>query len=126
MAVVQDTLLHVGKKNNEVSVHCIGKQKIQTLNRVFRGIDRPTDVLSFPTEALFDTEDQTDSGDLFLCPEYITKQAKRFGTSYKEEFFRMLIHGVLHLEGYDHEKKSDAKKMFTVQEQLLVTALKKK
>jgi len=118
-------LVYLGKKKNEVSVHCVGKQKIQTLNRVFRGIDRPTDVLSFPAEALFGTEDVTDSGDLFLCPAYIAKQAKRFETSYKEEFFRMLIHGVLHLEGYDHEKKTDAKKMFAVQERLLTTALKK-
>ena len=124
-AVIDHTLKHLKKETKEVSIHCIGEQRMKTLNTVFRGIKRPTDVLSFPTEHMFDGMEERDSGDLFLCPQYIQKQAKKFGTSYKEEFLRMLMHGVLHLEGFDHEKKSDATKMFSVQEKILGQVIKK-
>ncbi|HBB37539.1 MAG: putative rRNA maturation factor [Candidatus Magasanikbacteria bacterium GW2011_GWD2_43_18] len=116
---VDTTLNMIDHVSREVSVHCVGEQRMRTLNREFRDIDRPTDVLSFPTEDTFSGETQTDSGDIFLCPKYIAKQAKRFGTTYKEECTRMLIHGVLHLHGYDHVKKKDAEDMFRVQEKIL-------
>jgi len=80
---------------------------MRQLNRQHRGLDRATDVLSFSL------------GDIFLCPSYIRRQARRFGVSYQEECTRTLIHGILHLTGYDHATQRQAKKMFGLQEKLL-------
>lgn len=115
--VVARTLAHIGNTGVDVSIHTVGKQRIRTLNRLFRGIDRPTDVLSFPANDVPQNND-IDAGDVFVCPEYIQKQAKRFEVSFQEEFDRMLIHGILHLRGYDHVTKKQAKRMFAIQEHL--------
>jgi probable rRNA maturation factor len=105
-----------------VSVHLVGERKMRSLNKLHRRIDRPTDVLSFATheEGVWSVGD--DWGDIFLCPAYIKAQAKRFDVTFKQEMKRMIIHGMLHLLGYDHEKKDDAAVMFGLQEQLLNTA----
>ncbi|MBT3817415.1 MAG: rRNA maturation RNase YbeY [Candidatus Magasanikbacteria bacterium] len=108
------------KKTGDVSVHCIGDTRMQTLNRIYRGKNKPTDVLSFALqEGMWGGESTDELGDIFISIPYIKRQAKRMSVSYKQEFRLMLIHGVLHLLGYDHEKKSDAKKMFALQEELL-------
>ena len=113
--VALGALAYVNEPDLDVSVHAVGEQRMQTLNRLFRGIDRPTDVLSFPTN---DTpqKDDIDAGDIFICPSYVRKQAKRFSVPFEEEMDRMLIHGILHLRGYDHVTKKQANKMFSMQE----------
>jgi len=109
------TLDYLQEAHIDVSVHAVGTQRIHTLNRLFRGIDRPTDVLSFPTTDK-PKKDDIDAGDIFICPSYVRKQAKRFSVTFEEEMDRMLIHGILHLRGYDHVTKKQAKKMFSMQE----------
>ncbi len=106
------------KKKGHVSVHTVSKQTIRRLNRVYRGKDSVTDVLSFSVDDEQKGEDH-DWGDLFLCEDQVLKQAKEFSISFEEEFFRMLAHGMLHLFGYDHEEKKDADVMFPLQEKLL-------
>ncbi len=108
-------LSYLKEPHIDVSVHAVGEKRMRTLNRLFRGLDRPTDVLSFP---ISDTpnKDDIDAGDIFICPTYIEKQAKRFNVPFQEEIDRMLIHGILHLRGYDHVTKAQAKKMFALQE----------
>lgn len=116
----------------EASIHFVGEQKIKTLNRQYRGVNRPTDVLSFPTQEGKRNKGPAypaakgDMGDLFLCVPFVVQQAKRFGVSPLEEARRMVIHGVLHLFGYDHMTSSDAKKMFPLQEAILKRALFRK
>jgi len=122
-SVVMATVHHLGSSKKDVSVHCVGEKKMRTMNRLFRGIDRPTDVLSFPSESMVPGYEIDDSGDIFLCSQYIERQAKRFDVPYKEEYYRMLIHGVLHLNGYDHEKPIHAKRMFSLQEDILAKVL---
>ncbi|HYE59791.1 MAG TPA: rRNA maturation RNase YbeY [Candidatus Kapabacteria bacterium] len=115
------TLRVCRKYGHELSVHCVGEKKIRTLNRTYRGLDRPTDVLSF--SALegdkVGIEAAEEVGDIFLCIPYIQRQAKRLGVPYREELTRMLIHGILHAVGYDHMEKKDAEKMFSLQEAIL-------
>jgi probable rRNA maturation factor len=118
-AVIKTTLSKLGEPDLDVSVHCVGNTKMRTLNRIFRGSDRPTDVLSFPTEDKIHGEISEDAGDIFLCTAYIRSQAKRFDVTFQEEIDRMLVHGVLHLRGYDHVTKKQANKMFTLQESVL-------
>lgn len=100
-----------------VSVHIVGRTKMQQLNTIYRGVAAPTDVLSFETGEQWSSE--IDLGDIFLCQPYIQAQAKRFGVTAVEEASRMLVHGVLHLLGYDHMKEADAVQMFKKQETYL-------
>ena len=76
---------------------------MKELNKKYRRKNRETDVLSFPGEK---------EGEVIICPSVVKKNAKNFGSSFKSELVRILIHGILHLLGYDHEKsKKEAIKM---------------
>jgi probable rRNA maturation factor len=118
--VIQSTLTRIKRIDTSLSVHLVGEHRIRTLNRTYRGIDTPTDVLSFGTESRVPIKGSVcDMGDLFLCPGYIKRQARRFGVSFRQEMARMLVHGILHLHGYDHVKKKEATEMFSLQESIL-------
>ncbi|MRI83253.1 MAG: rRNA maturation RNase YbeY [Nitratiruptor sp.] len=73
---------------------------IQRLNRQFRSIDRPTDVLSFPLEAT----PGAPLGSIVISADRVVEAARRFGHSPEEELLLLFIHGLLHLLGYDHEQ----------------------
>ncbi len=98
----------------EVSVTLTDSEKIQSLNLRFRGIDAPTDVLSFP---LFDFEGETDEppvdeiqnmlGDIVLNLERTWAQAEEYGHSFEREAAFLTVHSMLHLLGYDHETGED-------------------
>ena len=107
------------KKQGVVSVHFIGDQKMQRLNSMYRGKDNTTDVLSFSMQEgeKFPGE-QDDLGDIFISVPQIHKQAKAYAVTYRSEIIRMMIHGTLHLLGYDHIKKKEAEEMFRIQEEL--------
>ena len=103
--ILQDTAFQrLPEQFNEVSVLFTDDPSIHTLNLSYRGKDKPTDVLSFPQE-----EEWTDGlhspslGDLVISTQTARRQAKQFGVSYRKEVLRLLIHGLLHLAGYDHE-----------------------
>ncbi|MBA1394916.1 rRNA maturation RNase YbeY, partial [Lactobacillus sp. XV13L] len=91
--------------------------------------DHPTDVISFAIEdgtdgldlAAFtgDADFQEDIGDLFLCPSVIRQHSEEYGTGWKREFGYTLVHGFLHLNGYDHIEPAEAKKMFGIQGKVL-------
>lgn len=89
----------------EISILFIGDQEIRDLNQRFRGIDRSTDVLSFPQ--LFEGQPETLEtlilGDVAISLETALAQTKKHGLSLEEELSLLLIHGILHLLGYDHE-----------------------
>lgn len=121
--LVQSILEGLGQRQAEVSIHCIGLRAMRNLNRIHRGFDRPTDVLSFATEDAVRGMKTGDRGDIFLCVPYIARQAKHFAVPYREEWVRMLIHGLLHILGYDHARQKDAEKMFDLQERLLTRSL---
>ena len=84
-------------------------REIHALNRQYRGKDKPTDVLSFP---LADTLQPALLGDVIISLETAARQAQRRGHSLREELQTLLIHGILHLLGYDHEiSRSEAMRM---------------
>ena len=85
------------KKEQDISVAVVGTARMRELNRVYRGKDYPTNVLSFKG-------DELGLGEIVLCPQIIRKDAVRYGITEKEEFARALVHGVLHVLGYEHEK----------------------
>ncbi|MBR2621198.1 MAG: rRNA maturation RNase YbeY [Clostridia bacterium] len=108
---IAETLAYEQYNNDaEVSVTLTDSEGIQDLNLRFRGIDAPTDVLSFP---LFDFEGETDEppvdeiqnmlGDIVLNLERTTAQAQEYGHSFEREAAFLTVHSMLHLLGYDHE-----------------------
>lgn len=91
----------------EVSVTFTDNNGIQTLNRDFRGIDRPTDVLSFPLTDYESDECPIDEpelslGDIVISLERASEQAEEFGHSFEREVAFLTVHSMLHLLGYDH------------------------
>ncbi|MDA8088676.1 MAG: rRNA maturation RNase YbeY [Nitrospiraceae bacterium] len=111
---------------------------MKTLNRSFRGKDKPTDVLSFP----FHEQDELKRPDLYrsgiqgekipfilgeivICPEVAAKNAALYGASIMEEMRRLLVHGFLHLLGYDHEKGEALARRMRTKERQLINALER-
>lgn len=104
----------------EVSVTLVDNEGIHALNRTYRNVDRPTDVLSFP---LFDEAGEngkTVLGDIVLSLERAREQAEAYGHAFEREVAFLCVHSVLHLLGYDHETSpEDEKDMFARQEAVL-------
>lgn len=109
------------RRLTEVSLRFVSLSEIHALNKRYRRKDKPTDVLSFgltdqmPVGSKKSTE-PIELGDLVICPAYAKAEAKRRGIEWREELVRLIIHGVLHLSGYDHETLKDEQKMFSLQE----------
>ena len=103
-------------EEKEVSLILVDLEEIHRMNKEYRGIDRPTDVISFEED---DEEDENYLGDIFICVEKVYEQAKSYGHSNEREFAFLLIHGILHLSGYDHIEKEDEVIMFAKQDEIL-------
>lgn len=111
----------------------VNADEIQALNRDTRGIDKVTDVLSYPTienikaqkltaEKFFIDmeEDKLSIGSIVICKEQMLKQAKEYGNSAERELYYLLVHGILHLLGYDHIEEADKKEMRLQEEKILL------
>lgn len=105
-----------GVENGEVSITLTNNAYIHELNRQYRGIDRPTDVLSFALNESEEPEvtggaDINVLGDLVISVERAEEQAKDFGHSVKREMAFLTVHGMLHLLGYDHMEEEERLEM---------------
>ena len=105
-------------------------RKIQEINKEYRGIDKATDVLSFPMFekdeldekiAKKDFENEDILGDIVISVEKVKEQAIEYGHSFERELSYMLVHGFYHLMGYDHIKEEDKKIMRPIEEKILET-----
>ena len=108
--------------NLEFNVIIINNEEIHKINKEYRGIDRPTDVISFALEDYKDIKYENDYrvlGDLYISIDKVKEQAKEYGHSEKRELAFLAVHGLLHLLGYDHMEKEDEKVMFSKQELIL-------
>ena len=107
----------------EVSVTLVDNLRIHELNLEHRGIDRPTDVLSFPMfDEDFDDGELCILGDIVISLEQAKKQAEEYGHSFERETAFLTVHSMLHLLGYDHEEgKAEESEMFEKQEEILKT-----
>ena len=96
---------HLDCRNKEVSILLTEDKYIRRLNQEFRSIDQSTDVLSFPQNADEDPciPEKIILGDIAVSLDIAKVQAKEHGLDFKEEVILLLIHGILHLLGYDHE-----------------------
>lgn len=114
-----------GKPNFEkyhVSCILVNDDLIHEINRTYRGIDRPTDVISFAflddDEGLVDAP-IIDLGEIIISVDRAKKQAEEYGHSLDREMNFLFIHGLLHLLGYNHETKEDEEVMFSLQKEIL-------
>jgi probable rRNA maturation factor len=101
-----------GAKLNALSITFVGPARMRTLNLEHLGHDRPTDVLAFGMTLV---------GDVYVCPAVAVRDAKHFGSTPKDEVRRLVIHGILHVLGYDHPDGNHrtASAMWHVQERHL-------
>lgn len=109
-------------KNAEVSVMLTNDDAVHALNREYRGVDRPTNVLSF---AALDDEDEpiVDPmllGDIVVAFETTEREAAEQNKSPEEHFFHLIVHGVLHLIGYDHVEDADAEVMEALETRIMI------
>lgn len=116
----------LGLRRAELSILLAGPERTRALNRQWRGVDRTTDVLSFPlyrTPAEFPAEGGFPLGDVVINPSRAAEQARRFGVSLRVEMRRLLIHGILHLAGYDHEGSAYKRRKMEALERELMEGL---
>lgn len=114
----------------EISLSFVSLDEIHELNRMYRGVDRPTDVLSFP---LFEGQAEIEKaaknyaqeglpvplGDVVICMDKVLEQAEEYGHSQERETVYLFTHSVLHLMGYDHETDEDRNVMRAREEEVM-------
>ena len=117
--------------NTEMSVTLVNNDRIHAINKEYRGVDKATDVISFAIEEddgeeepiIFsddlDIDIPKNIGDIFVSLEKVKEQAEYLGHSEKIELGFLVVHGFLHLNGYDHMKAEDEKEMFGLQRKIL-------
>ena len=109
-------------KDYTFSIILLDEKDIHVINRDYRQIDRPTDVISFASndeDALVVGGEELELGDIFINIRAIRSQAEDYGHSLKREFSFLVTHGLLHLLGYDHMDKKEEEVMFKLQEEIL-------
>lgn len=112
-----------GSEDAEVSLLLVDDNRIHELNRDYRGVDRPTDVLSF---ALQDETDEPESefedemlGDIIISVQRAREQAEEYGHSLAREIVYLAVHGTLHLLGYNHEEENEKLEMRAKEEEVM-------
>lgn len=114
-----------GKERSYISIALLGKNKIRELNRMYLGRDSFTDVLSFSQDQEeFSPQPSGDLGEVIVCPEIVESNAEEMDSDFQKELARVVIHGILHLLGYDHtDSSSQAKEMRQKEERYLESTL---
>jgi len=107
-----------------VSVHGVNVNKIQKLNKRYRQKDKPTNVLSFSSDAFegdtdIDHRVHRELGDIYVCLQVVAREAKEMGIQFEHHLIHMIVHATLHLNGYDHEKEDEAHRMKSLEVMLL-------
>ncbi|MGT2800466.1 rRNA maturation RNase YbeY [Streptococcus marmotae] len=127
----------IGKEQKEMAITFVDNARVHEVNLEYRGIDRPTDVVSLEykpeTEIVFDEEDLLENpelsemladfdayiGELYISIDKAHEQAKDYGHSFEREMGFLAVHGFLHINGYDHYTPEEEAEMFGLQEEIL-------
>ena len=124
-------LITIGLKHEKVEEDCeisitfVSNEKIQEINKEYRGKDKPTDVISFALEegdeeeVIIGAPETRVLGDIIISIEKTREQAEEYGHSFERELGFLAVHGLLHLLGYDHGTEEEEKEMFSKQENIL-------
>ena len=112
-------------ESTEVSISFVENDEIHALNRDYRGIDAPTDVLSFECDNIDDEfssvsdDEPYELGDIVIAPDIAERQTAEFGTTFSDELSLLITHGLLHLCGWDHMQDEEAEAMEAREQELL-------
>lgn len=133
--LIEDIIYASAKKlkideNFELSITIVKNEEIKEINQKYRSIDQVTDVISFAIEDNDENEinfffEGKESpfprllGDIFISIDKTKEQAQEYGHSFERELSFLVVHGFLHLNGYDHQTKKEEKEMFRLQEEIL-------
>lgn len=134
--LIEDVLNFAGSylklpENTEMSVTLMDNEHIHENNKKYRGVDKPTDVISFAIEEddpdevpiILPEDEEFDIpkniGDIMVSMDKVKEQAEYLGHSEDRELGFLVVHGFLHLNGYDHMKEEDEKEMFGLQREIL-------
>ena len=105
------------QEESEVTIRVVDTAESHSLNLTYRGKDKPTNVLSFP----YETEPVV-CGDLVICATVVAREATEQGKSTEAHYAHLIVHGMLHLQGYDHETgEEDAREMEDKERAILAT-----
>jgi probable rRNA maturation factor len=116
------TLEHEGVEEGELAILLTNDAKLAALNKSYRGLDEPTDVLAFPAGEEGTLPDETHYlGDIAISVPRAQQQAAEAGHSLLEELQLLTIHGTLHLLGHDHDEPEEKERMWAVQGAILAT-----
>ena len=102
------------RENAEITLRIVDAAEGQALNRDYRGKDYATNVLTFPLH------DEPLMGDIVLCAPIVAKEAAEQGKTIEAHTAHLVVHGVLHLQGYDHENDDDATEMEALETQIVI------
>ena len=122
-AVESENMHNLDKQRCEISVTFVDLDEIHELNKQYRGVDKPTDVLSVPQ--FDDLEEESPEvceiclGDVVICEQKAREQAEEFGHSFERELVYLFTHSVLHLLGYDHMEEDEKKAMRAREEEIM-------
>ena len=111
----------------DIGVRFVNNHRMQEINHQFRNKDKPTNVLAFPfhhtitagKRIVAQTNDEKNLGDIIIAPAVIKQEAPELGQSFEERLTLLLVHGLCHLLGYDHETDEQHKKMQKLEQKLL-------
>ena len=112
----------IDTERSEISVTFVSLEEIHELNREYRQVDSPTDVLSFPQfDDLDDLPEEGEImlGDVVICSDRAKEQAEEFGHSFEREIIYLFVHSVLHLLGYDHMDEDEKRIMRRREEEVM-------
>ena len=126
--VLQTTIFAMGYMgldlDTEVSISFVNEAEMQSLNLEYMDEDAPTDVLAFPMDELRPLKPGEESqagilGDLVFSPDYILRQSQNQNVQFEDELDLLVVHGVLHCLGFDHQEEIEHKEMFDLQREIL-------
>ena len=130
--IVDTVLKGENREKKEVSLAFVGPRRIKEINRRYRKKNRVTDVLSFPESEVEMKEfgigelqeNKNILGEMVVCLKEVKKNSRRYKINFETELARVIIHGVLHLLGYDHEKSEEEKEKMQKKEEYYLSLIK--
>ena len=119
--VISYAISYLKLEHLEFNIILVNNERIHEINKEYRNVDRPTDVISFALEdnSEIKLEGNRVLGDIYISIDKAREQAKEYGHSLLRELSFLAVHGFLHLLGYDHMKKEEEEVMFKLQEEIL-------
>jgi len=125
IALARRIATHLGNAKDIVEITVVGDDFMRRINREYRGEDRPTDVISFSYIEDDPPCGENIAGELYVSHETVKKEAEKQAVDPKHLFLRVVLHGMLHVLGFDHGSEEEARRMEAEERRILATILRR-